>query len=68
MIEVRMECEEIEVTRDGTLPPFIADHERKFVPGLRTYYVSVDGEELPPMSPDEYAAWRETVGRGRDTR
>ena len=50
-IIVRMEREQVE------LPPFKADTMRKFIPGLTTYYVTVDGVELPPMTPDEYDAW-----------
>lgn len=57
-IIVRMEREQIEVTRDGTLPPFIPDYQRKFVPGLATFYVTVDGEELPPMTSEQYEAWK----------
>lgn len=57
-ITVRFEREQVEVTRDGTLPPFIADYQRKFVPGLTTVYVTVDGEELPPMTPEAYEVWK----------
>jgi hypothetical protein len=56
--EVRFETEQIEVTRSGILPPYIADYERKFVPGLTTVYVTVDGVELPPMTPEQYERWR----------
>ena len=55
-ISVRLEREQIEVTRSGILPPYEADHMRKFVPGLSIYYVTVDGVELPPMSSEQYAA------------
>lgn len=57
-VEVRMAREQVEVTIDGTLPPFKPDYMRKFISGLTTYYVTVDGEELPPMSPEQYEAWR----------
>lgn len=57
-IFIRAETEQIEVTRDGTLPPFQADYQRKFIPGLTTVYVTVDGEELPPMSPDAFEDWK----------
>lgn len=58
-IIVRMEREPIEVTSVPALlgidaPP---DYARKFVPGPATYYVTVDGVELPPMSSEEFAAW-----------
>lgn len=56
---VRFEREQIEVTRDGTLPPFKPDYMRKFIPGLTTVYVTVDGVDLPPMTPEEYEAWKE---------
>ena len=56
-IIVRMEREQVEVTLGGFLPPFKADTMRKFIPGFTTYYVTVDGVELPPMTPDEYDAW-----------
>ena len=55
-IVVRMEREQIEVTRDGTLPPYKRDYQRKFIPGLSTYYVAIDGIELPPMTPEQYGA------------
>jgi hypothetical protein len=57
-LDVRFETEQIEVTRSGLFPPYIADWERKFVPGLTTVYVTVDGEELPPMSPEQYETWK----------
>lgn len=53
---VRFERERIEVTSDGTLPPFKADVQREFVPGLATVYVTIDGVELPPMTQEQYAA------------
>lgn len=53
-VHVRVHTEEIEVTRDGTLPPFKADVARKFIPGLTTFFVTIDGEELPPMTPIEF--------------
>jgi len=56
---VRMERERIEVTRDGTLPPFKPDYQRVFIPGLSTYYVTVDGVDLPPMTPEQYEEWKE---------
>lgn len=56
-ITVRVEREQIEVTRDGSLPPFKADHHRVFIPGLTTVYVTIDGVDLPPMTPDEYEVW-----------
>ena len=56
---VKMEREQIEVTRDGTLPPYVADPARVYVPGLTTYFVTVDGVALPPMSPEQYEAWRD---------
>lgn len=59
-ISVRMERERIEVTSDGTLPPFKPDYQRVFVPGLTTYYVTVDGDDLPPMSPQQYEVWKES--------
>lgn len=55
-IQVRLEREEVEVTRSGILPPFEPDYQRVFVPGLSTYYVTVDGVELPPMTPEQYGA------------
>ena len=57
-IQVRTEIEQIEITMGGLLPPFKADTSRKFIPGLTTVYVTVDGEELPPMTPEEYEVWR----------
>lgn len=59
-----MEREPIEVTSVPALlgidaPP---DYARKFVPGLTWFYVTVDGEELPPMSPEEFQAWRVAHG------
>jgi hypothetical protein len=58
-IELKVETERIDVTRTGILPPYEADHMRKFIPGLTTIYVTVDGVELPPMTPEQYAAWKE---------
>lgn len=56
-IEVRMEREEIEVTRNGIFPPYEADPARVFIPGPTTYFVTVDGVELPPMTPEQYEKW-----------
>jgi hypothetical protein len=61
-VQVRYEIEQVEVTVAGILPPFKADTMRKFVPGLTTIYVTVDGEELPPMTPDEFEAWKTDNG------
>ena len=58
-LEIRMEREQIEVTSDGMLPPFKPDYQRVFIPGLTTYYVTVDGEELPPMTPEQFEEWKE---------
>lgn len=57
-IQVRRETEQIEVTLGGLLPPYKADTSRKFIPGLTTVYVTVDGEDLPPMTPEEYEVWK----------
>jgi hypothetical protein len=57
-VVVRMEREQIEVTRDGSLGG-APDYMRKFIPGLTTYYVTVDGEELPPMTPEQFKEWKE---------
>lgn len=56
-VEVRIETEQVEVTLDGLFPPYKADTMRKFVSGLTTVYVKVDGVELPPMTPEEYEVW-----------
>jgi hypothetical protein len=53
-----MEREQVEVTSVPALlgsdaPP---DYSRKFVPGEATYYVAVDGVDLPPMTSEQYAA------------
>jgi len=61
-VQVRYEIEQVEVTVDGTLPPFKPDYMRKFVPGLTTVYVTVDGKELPPMTPDEFEEWKTDNG------
>jgi hypothetical protein len=42
----------------GSKSPFKPDYQRVFMPGLTTYYVTVNGEELSPMSPEQYEAWR----------
>lgn len=55
---VRVEREEIEVTRDGTFPPYKPDYHRVFVPGLTTIYVTTDGGEELPMSPEQFEEWR----------
>lgn len=57
-VSVRMERERVEVTSVPALLGFDAppDYQREFIPGLSTYYVTVDGVELPPMSPEQYAA------------
>ena len=60
-VQVRFERERIEVTRDGTLPPFKPDYMRKFIPGLTTVYATVDGIELPRMTPEEYAVWKQAA-------
>lgn len=64
-ISVRFEREQVEVTRDGTLPPFEPDYQRVFIPGLTTVYVTVDGEELPPMTPEQYSTWAALSGGPR---
>jgi hypothetical protein len=55
-IIVKWEREQIDITRSGILPPYKADPARVFIPGIATVYVTVDRVELPPMSPEQYAA------------
>lgn len=57
-ITVRFEREQVDVTYGGFFGGE-PDYERKFIPGPTTVYVTVDGVELPPMTPDEYEAWDE---------
>lgn len=58
-LTVRSETEQIEVTRIGLFPPYKADTSRKFISGLTTVYITLDGVELPPMTPDEFRAWKQ---------
>lgn len=67
-IQVRTEIEQIEITLSGILPPYKADTSRKFIPGLTTAYVTVDGVELPPMSPEQYEVWKASVGAPSEPR
>lgn len=61
-VTVRSETEQIEVTLGGFFPPYKADVSRKFIPGLTTFYVTVDDVELEPMTPEQYRVWAQENG------
>lgn len=63
---VQAETQEIEVTRDGTLPPYEVDIVRRFIPGETTAWLtSPDGEEIPLPVPFTLADIEQAIARGQ---
>jgi len=52
-ISVRTETEQVDVTRSGLFPPYEADWEKKFIPGLTTVYVTI-ADETFVLTPEQY--------------
>ena len=53
-VSVRIETEQVDVTRSGLLPPYEADYAKKFIPGLTTVFLTINDQEFE-LTPEEYA-------------
>lgn len=64
-IGIELELEQVEVTLAGFLPPYEASTMREFLPGLRRFYLLVEGERACELREDQAETIAAALQRGR---
>ena len=64
-VGIELELEQVEVTLAGILPPYEASTMREFIPGLRRFYLVIEGERACELHEDQAETIAAALQRGR---
>ena len=67
-IGIDMEREQVDVTRSGLLPPYEADHSRKFIPGMKRWWLTLDNRRITELTHEQADDLRRALTTIRPTR